>query len=87
VQITHLRIGDQSFYLDPAQDVPALKAAVVEAVTLGTRFVEFLAVGPRVVSVLVTPHLGVRFEAWEREDDEVSTWQAAPPDLGFDLLD
>jgi hypothetical protein len=77
--VKHLQIDGQSFYLEPDEDIDALEALIVDAVKVGPRFVKFRAAGYGLVSVLVTPRIGVRFETREIDDDEVAGWDDTPP--------
>lgn len=87
MKITRLQIDGQVFYLDDAQDVDALEAEIVEAASARAAFVRFDTVGRGRVSVLVTPHLGVRFEVQERTEEEVAEWEAHPPVVDSSLLE
>lgn len=51
---THVVVNDVGFVLAPGQDVDALKAEIESAARSGPRFVEFLVVGDRPVSVLMS---------------------------------
>jgi hypothetical protein len=77
--VKHLQIDGQSFYLEPDEDIDALENLIVDGVKTGPRFVKFRAAGYGLVSVLVTPRIGVRFETREVDDDEVAGWDEAPP--------
>jgi hypothetical protein len=81
MRVTHLQIDGQSFYLEPDEDIEALEALIVDAVTTGARFVKFRAAGHGLVSVLTTPRIGVRFESREVDDDEVAGWHDTPPTI------
>jgi hypothetical protein len=87
MQITRLRIDGQFFYLDATQDVAALQDQIAEAAATRAVFVHFDTVGHGRVSVLVTPHLGVRFETQEHTAEEVAEWEAHPPVIDFALPD
>lgn len=77
--VKHLQIDGQSFYLEPDEDIDALEALIMDSVKSGSRFVKFRAAGHGLVSVLVTPRIGVRFETREIDDDEVAGWDDTPP--------
>jgi hypothetical protein len=83
--VKHLQIDGQSFYLEPDEDIEALEALIVDAVTTGARFVKFRASGHGLVSVLVTPRIGVRFESREVDAAEVAGWDDTPP--AIDIYD
>jgi hypothetical protein len=87
MQISRLRIDGQFFYLDAAQDVAALQDEIAEAASTRAAFVHFDTVGHGRVSVLVTPHVGVRFEIREHTAEEVAEWEAHPPVIDFPLPD
>ena len=77
--ITKLRIDGQVFHLPPEVDVAALKQQILEAVAGPPAFVEFRTAGHGEVSVLVTAHLPVRFEAEEITEEQLSSWSSEPP--------
>jgi hypothetical protein len=81
---TSIRIDGEPFLLAEGQDVEALKARIVDAVTGGARFVEFDGAGDVRVSVLVTPRSAVRLEAHEREGDLDGPLEL-PVDVDVDL--
>ncbi|MDA3806255.1 hypothetical protein ACMT9U_09510 [Clavibacter sp. Sh2036] len=66
---TSIRIDGEPIQLAEDQDVEALKARIVDAVTGGARFVDFVGAGQVGVSVLVTSRSSVRVEVHEREDE------------------
>lgn len=51
---THVAVNDIGFVLAPGQDVDALKGEIESAARSGPRFVEFLVLGDRSVSVLMS---------------------------------
>jgi hypothetical protein len=57
-----LRIGDQFYFLEPGQDIAAIKSRIVAAAYDKTDFVEFETVGYGHVAVLITGNDLVRFE-------------------------
>ncbi|MFT2707596.1 hypothetical protein [Clavibacter zhangzhiyongii] len=81
---TSIRIDGEPFLLADGQDVEALKARIVEAVTGGARFVEFDGVGRVHVAVLVTPRSVVHLEVHERGDDLDGPLEL-PVDVDVDL--
>jgi hypothetical protein len=81
---TSIRVDGHLLHLAAGEDVDALKARIVEAVTGGARFVEFEGAGDVRVSVLVTPRSAVRLEVHEREDD-LEEAVDAPLDADLDL--
>ena len=86
MKITKLRIDGQFFYLDDDQDTAALKREIVAAVTAGPRFIDFTAIGHGEVSVLMTAHIGARFEVLERSQDQIDEWNQNPPVVDYDPL-
>ncbi|OUE23817.1 hypothetical protein BFL36_07155 [Clavibacter michiganensis] len=66
---TSIRIDGEAIQLAEGQDVEALKARIVDAVTGGARFVDFVGASQVGVSVLVTSRSSVRVEVHEREDE------------------
>jgi hypothetical protein len=83
MQVVHLQIDGQSFYLEPDEDIDALEALILEAVTNGPRFFKFRAAGYGLVSVLITPRIGVRFDTREIREEEVAGWASEPPEIDF----
>ena len=79
--ITKLRIDGQEFHLPPEADVPALKEQIIQAVAVRPTFVTFRPVGHGEISVLVTPHLPVRFEIEEVSDEDFDRWSEDPPTI------
>lgn len=83
MQVNHLQIDGQSFYLEPDEDVGSLQALIIEGVTGGPRFVTFRAAGYGTVSVLVTPRIGIRFESRQVDDAKVASWDESPPAIDY----
>lgn len=81
VMLTKVRFDGQTFLLDPAQDVEVAKRAIVTAAREGSDFVDFQTIGHGTISLLVTPHLPVRFEVIERTPEEVEELEEHPPPL------
>ncbi|AOX66223.1 hypothetical protein BJK06_11055 [Curtobacterium sp. BH-2-1-1] len=84
--VTKIRIDGQIFFLDPGQDVDALKAAIQDAARTAPTFVEFDTVGHGLVSVLVTPTAPARFETVNRSDDEYESMVEHPEPVDIELL-
>lgn len=59
--------------LQPDEDIEALEALIVTTVTTGPRFVRFQAAGHGLVSVLVTPKIGVRSDSRKIAGEERAT--------------
>ncbi len=81
MKVTKVRFDDQTFLLDPEQDVEEAKLAIVTAVREGSDFVDFHTVGHGTISLLVTPNLPVRFEIIERTEEDMDRLEADPPPL------
>jgi hypothetical protein len=79
--INRLRIDGQEFHLPPDADVAALKEQILAAVTGPPAFISFRPVGHGDVSVLVTAHFPVRFEAEEISDKDYESWSSEPPTI------
>lgn len=84
---TQITVNEVGFFLAQGQDVDELKEAIESAVRGGPRFVEFVVVGNRSVSVLVTSATQVvisvdtvRYDHRDNGDD------SAPFGGTFDLL-
>jgi hypothetical protein len=86
MKITTVRIDGQMLVLRPGQDLNELKAKIIEAAKNGAGFVEMETVGRSTVSVMFTPHIGVRFETIEKVQAEVEEWEAHPPVIDFDYF-
>ena len=84
--IHKLRIDSQMFYLEPGEDIAALKQQILTAARGQAQFVIFTPVGHGRVSVLMTPHTPVRFEEEDRSEAEIAHWEEDPPasDFGFE---
>jgi hypothetical protein len=70
MQIVHARIDGQTIALAADTDVSGVKERIVAAVRDGAGFVDFVTFGRRVLSVLVTSSIHVRFEVFEVYDDD-----------------
>lgn len=84
---TQVAVNDVGFLLAQGQDVDQLKEAIEAAVRTGPRFVEFIVVGNRSVSILVSAATQVvisvdtvKFDHRDNGDD------SAPFGGSFDLL-
>lgn len=77
--VNHLQIDGQSFYLEPDEDVQSLQDLILKAVSDGPGYVRFRAAGYGVVTVLITPRIGVRFESKEIDDQQIAKWDDEPP--------
>ena len=85
MKIIRLRIDGHLFYLDPEQDVDALKEQVLTAARGVAEFLVFTPIGHGEVSVLMAPTTPVRFEVQERTEEEVASWEENPPSADFEL--
>jgi hypothetical protein len=83
--ITKLRIDSQMFFLEPGQDVAALKRQILTAARGVADFVIFTTVGHGEVAVLMTPATPVRFEQQEHSDEQIAAWEENPPEADFVL--
>lgn len=79
VQAVH--VDGQQFVLRPDEDVKGLRKRILKAGRAGGGFVKFRTVGRATIRVLITPHIGVRFETFERDESEIAEWEAHPPDI------
>jgi hypothetical protein len=86
VLVTKVRMDGQFFFLAEGADQSELEAAIVAAVQKGGDFVSFPTHGHGTVSVLMTPHVAVRFERVERTSHEVDAWAEDPPPVDLDLV-
>lgn len=84
---TQVAVNDVGFLLAQGQDVDQLKEAIEAAVRTGPRFVDFIVVGNRSVSILVSAATQVvisvdtvKFDQRDNGDD------SAPFGGSFDLL-
>ena len=84
---TQLAVNDVGFFLAQGQDVPDLKRRIEFAAQAGGRFVDFVVVGNRSVSVLISSSSQivisvetVEFDARDNGDDTV------PFSGAFDML-
>lgn len=85
MRVTKLRIDGQFFYLDHEQNIPALKAEILESAIKGPRFIDFTAIGHGEVSVLMMPSLGARFEIQDRTEEELAEWDENPPIIDYEM--
>jgi hypothetical protein len=83
---THVIIHDSSFYLAHDQSLDELKQRIEAAAATTGRFVDFLVVGNRSVSVLISPGTPVVFSMETMHLDERDTGIESEPFGGdFDL--
>jgi hypothetical protein len=83
--ITKVRIDGQMFFLDPAEDVAALRERIEETARTQPTFVEFSTVGHGRVAVLVNSVVPVRFETVEKTDEQYTDMQIHPAPLDIDF--
>ncbi|KQO84509.1 MULTISPECIES: hypothetical protein [unclassified Frigoribacterium] len=83
--INKLRIDSQMFYLEPDEDIEALKKQILETARGVADFIVFTPIGLGKVSVLMTPHTPVRFEEQEHTSDELQEWEDETPRTDYDL--
>jgi hypothetical protein len=76
---TTVLVDGQVYPLAQGQDLEAIKAATVEAAREGAGLVDFIVVGNRAVSVLVTPGVRVLFERHEVDVDVRDTGDTESP--------
>ena len=81
MRITKLRIDGQVFHLPNDTDVPGLRQQNLAAAAGPPAFVTFQPVGHGELSVLVTAHLGVRFETEEISEEQMREWVEEPPEI------
>jgi hypothetical protein len=84
---TSVTVDGQRYRLAQGQDIEAIKSAAVDAARAGAGLVDFVVVGNRAVSVLVTPAIRVLFEKHEVEDDVRDTGDTLSPFAAADELD
>jgi len=84
--VSKVRFDDQSFLLDPEQDIDETKAAIVAAARHGSDFVDFKTIGHGTISLLVTPNLPFRFETLERSEEELERLEADPPPIDLNVV-
>ncbi|PRA82508.1 hypothetical protein CQ045_06090 [Microbacterium sp. MYb66] len=84
---TRIMVNDVGFYLAQGQDDTDLKNRIEDAVRSGGEFVEFVVVGNRAVSVLVSASTHVVISVENVEFDPRDTGDGGAPYGGeFDLL-
>ncbi|QHC68210.1 hypothetical protein GSU68_17620 [Rathayibacter sp. VKM Ac-2759] len=84
---TTVTIEGKSYALSQGEDVAALKEASTRAAQAGGGLVEFVVVGNRQVSVLVSPGVPVIFEDVEVPDDDRDTGDVHEPWDDIEYLD
>lgn len=72
-------IGSKSYVLAQGHDIDELRSRMLDAVRGGGGFVEFVVLGNRRISALVTAGLPVIFEEAEVEEDSRDTGNLAHP--------
>jgi hypothetical protein len=83
--INKLRIESETFYLEPDENLEALKRQFLETARGVADFIVFTPIGLGKVTVLMTPHTSVRFEEQEHTSDELQEWEEAPPCADYNL--
>ncbi|PVE97319.1 hypothetical protein DC434_04940 [Microbacterium sp. TPD7012] len=84
---TQVTVNDVGYFLAQGQDVDDLKGEIESAVRAGPRFVEFIVVGNRSVSVLVSAATQVVISVDTVEYDHRDNGDDSAPFGGtFDLL-
>ncbi|MCU1482912.1 MAG: hypothetical protein JWQ19_3698 [Subtercola sp.] len=78
MQINKVHVDGQTFILTAAQGVADLKQQILAALQPGAGFVEFTTVGRGLVSILITPHLPVRFETVDRTEEQITAREGYP---------
>ncbi|WP_298875917.1 hypothetical protein [uncultured Microbacterium sp.] len=73
---TVMTVDDATFSLAPGQDIVELEDSIEAAVHDGGRFVRFVVVGERDVSVMFTPH--TRVVSWTEENGDATLDEQAP---------
>jgi hypothetical protein len=82
MKINKVHVDGQTFVLAADEDVAGLKAQIISACQGGkSAFVDFESVGRGLISVLITPNLPVRFETFERSEEQMREWESAPPSV------
>ncbi len=86
MDIHTVRVDGQMFVLKPGTDVGRLRDEIVDAARQGAGFVELETVGRSTINVMITPHVGVRFETIQKLESDVDDWEANPPPVDFDYF-
>ncbi|MCM6762811.1 hypothetical protein NB037_10325 [Rathayibacter sp. ZW T2_19] len=84
---TTVTIDGKTYGLSQGADVTGLKASTTEASRAGGGMVDFVVVGNRQVSALVSPGVPVIFEDVEVPDDDRDTGDVQEPWDDIDYLD
>jgi hypothetical protein len=84
---TSVTVDGQHYALAQGQDIDAIKSAAVDAARAGAGLIDFVVVGNRAVSVLVTPAVRVLFEKREVAADSRDTGDTLSPYSVADELD
>ncbi|WP_435749137.1 hypothetical protein [Microbacterium sp. PMB16] len=84
---TQVTVNDVGFFLAQGQDIDQLKGEIVSAAQTGGRFVEFVVVGNRSVSVLISTATQVVISVESVQYDHRDTGDDSAPYGGaFDLI-
>lgn len=84
---THVAVNDVGFVLAPGQDVDALKEEIESAARSGPRFVEFVVIGGRTVSVLMSAATQIVISAETIPVDQLADSDDVEPfGSAYDLL-
>ena len=86
MKIHKVRVDGQTFVLRPDADLDALQQKILVAAREGAGFVKFKTVGRSTIRVLITPHVGVRFETIRMEPEQIDEWEKHPPSIDADPL-
>jgi len=79
-------VGVKSYVLAQGHSIEGLREEMIGAIRAGGDFVDFVVLGNRRISVLVSPGLPVVFEEAEVEIDERDTGNVSRP-FALDLFD
>jgi hypothetical protein len=79
-------VGTKSYILAQGHSIEGLREEMVDAMRSAGAFVDFVVLGNRRISVLVSPGLPVVFEEAEVEVDERDTGNVSRP-FALDLFD
>jgi hypothetical protein len=79
-------VGTKSYVLAQGHSIDSLREEMIGAIRAGGAFVDFVVLGNRRISVLVSPGLPVVFEEADVEVDERDTGNVSRP-FALDLFD
>ncbi|WEO77969.1 hypothetical protein BJQ94_02710 [Cryobacterium sp. SO2] len=72
MRINKVHVDGQAFIIAEDENVPALKEQILASLKVGrSAFVDFESTGIGLVSVLITPNVRVRFEAFDRTEEQM----------------